>query len=126
MIAPVTVSNVVSATMSRKGNRVVAKRKTTAPVPTIPAGSPQLGPHGPTNSVDIVDADAEWSSFTLKDGSVIRVRPSIFDVRHEPGRYNNRGEPVYHFQLSFTVAVVAPPALMQGGAKKKATRKPKG
>jgi hypothetical protein len=76
-----------------------------------------LGAHGPTAPVEIIKLDSNWSNFTLKDGTLLRVRPEIQNVVHEPGRYNQAGEPIYHFQIGFVVTTVSPPQLMEGFVK---------
>jgi hypothetical protein len=82
--------------------------------PDVAAHLAALAPQGPTVPVDITNSSPTWSDFTLADGSTIRVRPILTNVRYEPNRYNDRGEPIYHFQITFAVTVAAPIHLMQG------------
>src|SRR5205807_2454468 len=110
--------------------------KTTTPASTpVPATMPigladaianqlaALAPQGPTTPVDVKRSDANWSDFRLEDGSIIRIKPTVLNVQYEPGRYNDRGEPVYHFNVTFAVGVIAPKRLLQGYGKKKPAAK---
>jgi len=110
----------------------VAKRKksgtkVSAPsTPQVPSGLPdaianqltRLGAQGPTSPVAITKTDEKWSDFQLSDGTVLRIRPQVSNVRFEPGRFNDRGEPVYHFNIGFVVTPLAPARLMQGYRKR--------
>jgi hypothetical protein len=69
---------------------------------------------GPTKSVEIIDKKNPWSDFTLADGTVIRIRPDLVNASRELGKYNPQGQPTYHFSVGVSVAIVAPPALMEG------------
>jgi hypothetical protein len=78
-----------------------------------------LGAQGPTNPVAIVDSNEKWSEFILADGTKLRVRPYLNDVRHEPGRWNEAtGEPTYHMGIRLDIRVIAPKKLLKPGISK--------
>jgi hypothetical protein len=57
-------------------------------------------PKGPTEPVDIVSSKEGWSEYTLEDGSVIRAKGVLLDVKKMVGQYNQDGEPIYVLQLT--------------------------
>jgi hypothetical protein len=70
--------------------------------PTERAVQVNLGydPKGPTEPVDIVSSKEGWSEYTLEDGSVIRAKGVLLDVKKLVGQYNQDGEPIYVLQLT--------------------------
>jgi hypothetical protein len=62
----------------------------------------QLGydPKGPAEPVDIVSSKDGWSEFTLADGTIIRAKAAVLDVKKMVGQYNAEGEPIYLLQLT--------------------------
>ena len=73
---------------------------TAAPTPTGTMQM-QLGfdPKGPSEPVDIVSSKEGWSEFTLQDGTVIRTKAVLLDVKKMVGQYNPEGDPVYTMQI---------------------------
>jgi hypothetical protein len=77
-------------------------------VPPLPQASQvgsipiQLGynPNGPKESVDIASSKDGWSEFTLADGTVIRAKAVLLDVKKMVDQYNADGEPIYELQLT--------------------------
>ena len=77
-------------------------------VPPLPPAGPfapmpiQLGydPKGPKESVDIESSKDGWSEYTLADGTVIRAKAVVLDVKKMVGQYNADGEPIYELQLT--------------------------
>jgi len=63
--------------------------------------SVQLGydPKGPWEPVDIVSSKEGWSEFALEDGTIIRAKALLLDVKKMIGQFNAEGEPVYAMQL---------------------------
>jgi hypothetical protein len=106
----------------------VAKRKGRArqPIPTranpiippAPILQPQMilgyDPTGPMEPVDIVSSKDGWSEFTLQDGSVIRAKAAVLDVKRAVGQFNLEGDPIYVLQLTMVNQVKAPPELKKG------------
>jgi hypothetical protein len=62
----------------------------------------QLGydPKGPKESIDIESSKDGWSEYTLTDGTVIRAKAVVLDVKKMVGQYNADGEPIYELQLT--------------------------
>jgi len=77
----------------------------------------QLGydPKGPTESVDIVSSKDGWSEYTLEDGTVIRGKAALLDVKKMVGQYNTEGEPVYVLQLTIVNQARVPDKLKKKG-----------
>jgi hypothetical protein len=75
----------------------------TRPPAALP-GTPQIqlgyDPIGPKEPVDIVSTKEAWSEFTLSDGTVIRAKAVVLDVRKMVDQYNQDGEPIYELQLT--------------------------
>jgi hypothetical protein len=72
--------------------------------PAAVPGTPQIqlgyDPTGPKEPVDIVSTKEAWSEFTLSDGTVIRAKAVVLDVRKMTDQYNPDGEPIYELQLT--------------------------
>jgi hypothetical protein len=77
------------------------------PQPTmqIPIG---YDPRGPKESVDIVGSKDGWSEFNLADGTVIRAKAVVLDVKKMVGQYTADGEPVYELQLTMVTQARVP------------------
>lgn len=78
------------------------------PIP-VPRGTPpqpsvmvQLGydPKGPREPIDIISSKDGWSEFTLSDGTVLRAKAVVLDVKKMVGQFNPEGEPIYEMQLT--------------------------
>jgi hypothetical protein len=61
----------------------------------------QLGydPKGPSEPIDIVSTTEGWSEFTLKDGTLIRTKAVLLDVKKMTGQFNAEGDPIYAMQM---------------------------
>jgi hypothetical protein len=70
------------------------------PLPNIGQISLGYDPTGPKESVDILSSKDGWSEFNLADGSTIRAKAVILDVKKMVGQFNADGEPVYELQLT--------------------------
>jgi hypothetical protein len=72
------------------------------PLPAPTVAQVQLGydPKGPKESVDIVSSKDGWSEFTLADGTILRAKAVVLDVKKMVGQYNQEGEPIYEMQLT--------------------------
>src|SRR5258706_7481795 len=77
----------------------------------------QLGydPKGPSEPVDIVSSKDGWSEFTLADGTVIRAKAAVLDVKKMVGQYNPEGEPIYVLQLTVVNQTRVPDNLKKEG-----------
>ena len=77
------------------------------PAPPKPSAAvpqqPFLGydPKARTEPRDIVSSKEGWSEYTLADGSVIRAKATILDVKIALGQYSPEGDPVYLMQIAF-------------------------
>ena len=80
-----------------------------APVPP-PQPIPGVMP-GPLDIVDVVKTDEKWSEYTLKDKSVLRVKPTVIEVRRARGQYSPEGDPLYTVKFGVAISTVAPQKL---------------
>jgi hypothetical protein len=86
-----------------------AKRKGQPPQPLAPSPlMPAFLPTGPSEPVDIVSSKEGWSEFTLKDGSVIRTKAVLLDVKRMIDQFNAEGDPVYVMQIVMANQTRAP------------------
>ncbi len=67
-----------------------------------PAALQMMGydPKGPKESVDIESSKDGWSEYNLADGTIIRAKAVLLDVKKMTGQYNADGEPVYELQIT--------------------------
>jgi hypothetical protein len=95
----------------------IPNRQSTPPLPAEPGPSMQVqlgyDPKGPAEPVDIVSSKDGWSEFTLTDGTVIRAKATILDVKKMVGQYNADGEPVYILQVTMVNQTRVPDNLKQ-------------
>jgi hypothetical protein len=47
-----------------------------------------------------VSTKEAWSEFTLSDGTVLRAKAVVLDVRKMVDQYNQDGDPIYEMQLT--------------------------
>ena len=76
----------------------------------------------PSDYVDIVQSNELWSEFTLKDGTVLRLKPSLVEVRKQRNKFSADGNPIYNLNAGLLIGIRAPDSLRQG-AKPKRGRK---
>ena len=57
---------------------------------------------------DVVHSKDGWSEYTLDDGSIIRLKAVILDVKKAVGQYNLEGDPVYVMQQTIVTNLKAP------------------
>jgi hypothetical protein len=76
----------------------------------------------PFEYVDITHSNELWSEFTLADGSVLRLKPSVIEVRRQQGQFSPDGNPIYDINAGLLIGVRAPEKLRQA-AKPRRGRK---
>jgi hypothetical protein len=87
-----------------------------APIPGHVAPSASQFPFGynPTGAMeqrDIVSSKDGWSEYTLNDGSVIRLKSVLVDVKRAIDQYGPDGNPIYVLQTTFINNLTAPETL---------------
>lgn len=94
-------------TKRQQGREAASQRLTMA---AAPPSAPQLGydPTGKIEPVDIVSSKDGWSEYTLTDGSVLRVKAAVLDVKSAVGQYSPDGDPIYLIQAAVVTQVKAP------------------
>ncbi|GGI23815.1 hypothetical protein [Bradyrhizobium guangdongense] len=105
---------------SKQRQQPIPNRQAAPPLPpTPPAVTPQVAfgynPAGPREPVDIVSSKEGWSEFTLSDGTVLRAKAVVLDVRKMVGQYNQDGEPVYEMQMTMVNQARVPEELKKKG-----------
>lgn len=89
---------------SKHRQQPIPNRQGVPPPHTSPAAAGQVvlgyNPNGPKEPVDIVSSKEGWSEFTLADGTVLRAKAVVLDVRKLVDQYNQDGEPIYEMQLT--------------------------
>jgi S-adenosylhomocysteine hydrolase len=65
----------------------------------LPVPVPGYDPTGPSEPVDIVSSKEGWSEFTLQDGTVIRAKAVLLDVKKMINQFNAEGDPIYLMQM---------------------------
>jgi hypothetical protein len=85
-------------------------------VPPLPPASPAstqmtLGydATGPQEQRNVVGLKEGWSEYTLDDGSVIRAKAALVDVKRAVGQFNIlNDDPIYVVTLTVVNTVIAP------------------
>jgi hypothetical protein len=66
---------------------------------------------GPLDMVEVVKSKELWSEYSLKDGSTLRVKPTIIEARRARGQFTVEGDPVYIVKTGLLISTVAPARL---------------
>ena len=86
---------------------------------TSPAGVDLSVPSVP---VEIVSVKELWSECRLKDGTILRIRPVIAEVRRARNKFNELGEPVYFVKTALITSATVPKRLHKK-PRRKTTKK---
>ena len=93
------------------------QRKKAPPLPGLGAvpGAPMFAfgydPSWKMEPVDIVSSKEAWTEYELADGTVIRVKAVVLDVKKVIGQYSPEGDPIYVTQSTLVQQVRAPDSL---------------
>lgn len=87
------------------------------PLPPVPAGTmpPNFDPKGPGEQMDVVASRDGWSEYTLDDGTKVRLKASLIDVKKAISQYSQDGNPIYFFQFTVINQVIVPDNLRKKG-----------
>lgn len=96
----------------------MAKKSQYNPASTSIPGLTGVGP-GPLDIVEVIKADEEWSEYTLKDKSVLKVKPFLVEVRHARGQFTPEGDPLYVVKFGVAINTIAPTKLKKNWRKRK-------
>jgi len=87
---------------------------------TKSSSEPQKAPSAAEfDYVDITNSNELWSEFTLADGSILRLKPSLVDVQRQRGKFSPDGNPIYNINAGLLIGVRAPEGLRQGSKPKR-------
>lgn len=84
---------------------------------------PAYDPSVPTSHRDIKKSEENWSSYTLDDGSILKVRPVVVDVVRALNKFSDDGTPVYFLKTALVTSVRSPVKLKKKVPAKKAKAK---
>lgn len=73
-----------------------------------------VGQGGPSKDAELVDVqkgDEQWSQYLLGDGSVVRLKPVVFEVWRVENEYDADGNPLYIVRSRNVLAVTSPDGL---------------
>jgi len=76
-----------------------------------PGVGPGFDPTGKTEPVDVVGSKDGWSEYTLADGTVLRVKAAVLDVKFAVDQYDTDGNPIYLIQTTFVTQLKVPDKL---------------
>jgi hypothetical protein len=98
--------------MARNATR---KRQSREPPAHPAAPNPNLGydPSGKMEPIDIVSSKDGWSEYTLEDGTILRVKAALLDVKRAVDQYSIDGDPIYLINAALVNQVRAPDKLKQ-------------
>jgi len=65
------------------------------------------------SEVPIIESTERWSDVQLEDGSVLRVKPTIFKVTRIDGKWDNDGNPLYAINTNVTMTVASSPEALR-------------
>ena len=105
--------------MSKKvvrNRQPIPSRPTPATTPAQPS-LPQMvlgyNPSGPIEQMDVETSKTAWSEFTLNDGTIVRVKGVVIDVKKAKDQYAADGKPIYLLQMTLVNDLVVPQGLMK-------------
>ncbi len=70
-------------------------------------------PSGKIIPMDVTSSSTGWSEFGLADGTVVRVKGVVIDVKKAVDQYAPDGKPIYITQMTMVTDFVVPDALMK-------------
>ena len=94
----------------KKPQSPVGKEATQAPVPTPPQPF-GIDPSWELVPVDILSSKEGWTEYELEDGSRLRVKAAVLDVKRAVGQFNPEGEPLYLAQATMVIRTISPPEM---------------
>jgi hypothetical protein len=96
---------------SKRKPRQDSRRKKGSPSHGLAQISLGYDPTGRMDNVDIRSTKQGWTEVELVDGTVIRSRPVLLEVKRAVGQFNKEGDPVYLMNFTLMNQVKAPAKL---------------
>ncbi len=109
-----------------KKPKVQPVQPTAVGMPFVP--SPQFGVPPITGQLEqrrITNVKEGISEYTLDDGTVLRVKPAIVDIKRAIDQYGVDGKPLYILTLTNITETASPARLMRPGTVKPRRKAPK-
>jgi len=106
-------------------------RRNRQPIPARPAAQPRPGtqlaptpaslqramlgydPTGKSVPLDVVSSKVNWSEYELDDGTIVRIKGVLIDVKKAVDQYAPDGKPIYITQMTMVPDFVVPDKLMK-------------
>lgn len=67
--------------------------------------------------VAVAQANEPWSEYKLSDGTLLKIKQVIVEIRRITGKYTEKGDPVYVIKGAQVVDITAPKKLLRKGKK---------
>lgn len=74
---------------------------------------------GPSDPIEVVSVNENWSECTLEDGTIIRIRPVVAEVRRQRNKFDDAGEPIYNVKTALLLSSRSPKKLHKKAVKSK-------
>ncbi len=110
-----TAAESMPRSKGRKGPKIPASqtRQAGAPAAFSASSAPPVGigydPNGPMEQRSVVKSQDGWSEYELDDGTKIRTRVALVDVKRAVGQHNlANGDPIYLIQAASITNIDAP------------------
>ena len=91
--------------------RAAAQKSQPASV-QVPLG---YDPDGLMEARDVIASKDGWSEYTLEDGTTLRIKAALLDVKRAVDQFANDGNPIYVYQCAIVHRVMAPDKLKKQG-----------
>jgi hypothetical protein len=86
------------------------RKRRAAPSTIVPAGPPDVGKVVAVDTKKVVE---NWSEYHLSDGTILRVRPLVFEIGRAVRKYNQAGEPIYVVKGSLMINATKVPTKLK-------------
>lgn len=73
--------------------------------------APGYDPSWKLEPIDIVSSKDSWTEYELADGTVLRAKAVVLDVKKAVGQYSPDGDPIYVLQTTLLHQIRAPETL---------------
>jgi hypothetical protein len=90
-----------------------SKAKAAAQGAVLPVMPPPIDWAGPLRERKVVKSTTKTSVYVLDDGTELKVKHVVLDVKRAIGQYNQHGQPLYFVTIANSITTDAPQKLLQ-------------